>query len=283
MRAYYEAFRRFHQEGPGVRTSGQPLQPKRPLPMDAQTMTGRPLAPKPLNPGVTGTAARIGGISAATLSPLGASQHGGIEQPRRKRGRPSRKELEERRLRHGGEARSSELGPLQQAIFSPSTAPSGRQLLPMGEVATSPTILQAAPYGTAHTTPQATSRAGSSNNSGSSGKNRGRGRPKKSTWTSGPPPAFTISPGKEGEASSMAATANQQLSGREQGQESETRAKDKVGAGLAPPETSHGTTGAGSSASAGAQAAQAAQAQTAQAEAEESKAQARWKDTILNE
>jgi hypothetical protein len=278
MRAYFDAFRRFHQEGPGSRTSGQPLQPKRPLPIDAQTMTGRPLAPKPLNPGVTGPA-RAGGISASTLSPLGSSQHGGMEQPRRKRGRPSRKELEERRLRHGAESRSSDLGPLQHAIFSPGAGPSGRQLLPMGDPATSPTAMQTGAYGTAQTTPQAGSRAGSSNNSGSSGKNRGRGRPKKSAWGSGPPPAFALSPGREGESSTMSGPAHEQLGSTEQGRESETRAKDKTGSAPAPPETSHGAAGAGggSSASAG------AQAQTAMTEAEESKSQARWKDTILNE
>lgn len=264
MRSYQEGFLLFPQHGPGMRTSGQTGQPKRPLPVDPQTVTGRPLAPKPLNPGITGST-RLGGGIPATLSPLGGGPVG-IDQPRRKRGRPSKKEQEERRLRQGGaDPRISELGPLQPALYSPSTQ--GRHFPGQGDIPASPSTSQHPQYGTARTTPQATSRAGSSTNSGSSGKKRGRGRPSKNPASSGPPPPFSL------EASTSGPAASQQAGRREEGRESETSTKSRQGAPLAPPETTLGGTSTSASGS--------GQQQTT--EAEESKSQTRWKDTILNE
>jgi hypothetical protein len=261
MRTYHESFQRF--KGPGMRPPSQIYQSKRPLPVDPSTQQGRPLAPKPLIPGATGPARLQAGSPSTNLSPLGVGPVG-MDQPRRKRGRPSKKDQEERR-RLVGESQRSELGPLQPALYSPSLQ-QGRQFLGMGEVPASPA--HPPQYGTTGTTPQASSQAGSSNNSGSSGKKR-RGRPKNPA-ASGPPPPFSL------ESSSLG-QAPQQAGRKEEERESDVSSKSRQGGPLAPPETTMGATVSGARSSASGS----GQQQTA--DPEESKSQTRWKDTILNE
>lgn len=261
MATVRDGYRQFTRQGPYLRTPGQHIH-KRPLPMDSQTVTGRgvPIAPKPSSAGPSGPIRQFPAGSPATISPLTTS-HVGLDSGRRKRGRPSKKEQEERRLRGQGisEARLPHSGPTQPNLYSPGMH-AGSHFGQIGEIPASPAPSAAPAYGTARTTPQAPSRAGSNNNSGSSGSGkRRRGRPPGKAAATGPPPPFSLSPEsrgatgpssfretqQQGQATIATGSSSQQQAGRrEAGRESETSTtRARQGAPLAP----HETAGASSS------------------------------------
>jgi hypothetical protein len=189
LRAYQDQFWNF--QGPAVRS----VAPKRPLPYDPATQTGRPLAPKPAAPGPTGHAL---GPSPTAMSPLANTQTFSPEQ-RRRRGRPSKKDQEDRRQRLSENRASGP--PLQPA---PTYGMPPQQLVPgPSEVPQSPATSAPSLAGTVVATPQgpgAQSHRQSSNSGGSSSsKTRRRVRapnaPKDATHPQAqPPPTFGGAP-----------------------------------------------------------------------------------------
>jgi hypothetical protein len=131
---------------------------------------GRPLAPK--QP-ATFPAERPGGLLTGhqphhPLSPLGDPAPG-LTEPRKKRGRPTKKEQEERRALHAARAQ-----PVQSPAITSSFVPQLSQGPPPTPLADSGPLSQTA----ATATPRPLQPEGEHNSSSSSGKKR-RGRPPK--------------------------------------------------------------------------------------------------------
>ena len=195
LRSYQDVFWNF--QGPAIRY--QPQQPKRPLPFDPATQTGRPLAPKPVQPGPTGHHALGGPSPTTTLSPLAGTQTFSPEQ-RRRRGRPSKKEQEERRRRLS-ENRAQIPPPLQ-----PTSVGFGMQQLQQprmagpGEVPQSPAPSAPSLAGTVAATAQGPEAHRQNSNSGGSngGRNKKRSRPPnpptEAQPEAPPPPTFGGAP-----------------------------------------------------------------------------------------
>lgn len=255
LRSYQSAFNDFPKQGPGGMYPLHPPPIKRALPLDQYTPLGRQLMPKP----VTGMSApsRIvqGPVQPTPLSPLGG--HPLSTEPRKKRGRPSKREQEERRLRLS-ESRidTSQLTGLMQ----PLSGPVGRMIQagPSTELVPGPippASIQARPP---ISTPRASSQPPSSNNSSSSGKKK-RGRPPKQPGSVLPAPQF----GAGGRVEAYGSIGTPPLTARlEERQESESSSRELPGVSSAPPESTQ---------------------QRSQAEPEESKPPSAWRDVVFNE
>ncbi|KAF2671422.1 hypothetical protein BT63DRAFT_412455 [Microthyrium microscopicum] len=265
LRSFQHAFDNFSRQGANAYYPMNPPPLKRSLQVDSQTQHGRVIAPKPVA-GPVGPTRPIGPTHSTPLSPMGGP-HMPTEQ-RKKRGRPSKKEQEERRLMFAAARMEQTQHPGPMAYLqSPATYGHPQQPMPSSEI--SPTVPQSAPHsvpqspvipaplqpGATMSTPRQASRAESSGTSNSSGK-RKRGRPGKTPSAVNPQPFGSI--GRSEDYNTPPHTAS-----REERRESEPSLREpQGGSSSAPPETG---------------------GRSGQADTGESTQQGSWKNTILNE
>lgn len=175
LNSYRFAYSEFHLRGPDVAYPINPM--KRQLAMDVNTPIGRFIAPKPM-PGLSAVSRAPGlGQSLTPMSPIGGIQT--TTQLAKKRGRPSKKEQEARRL-HQSDAAS--LARVSQVAGSSGT------LAGLSSATQSPVSSALARQWNDIQTPQGHAQLMGDTNSGSSGKKR-RGRPPKYQNSNIVPPA----------------------------------------------------------------------------------------------
>jgi hypothetical protein len=197
LRSFQEAYGDFARTGPGQPPPGQ----KRPLQVDSATPQGRPIAPRPPGPVGPIGAVRTGpaGSPTSILSPMtGPSTISALpDTQRRKRGRPSKKDIEDRRQRQIEARASVDLTGFPPIMPSPrGTFGSTGGFGPQGsssEVPPSPIVSSHLAMSTAAATPRAASHPSSNGSGGSSGKNSKRGRPPKPSPPPVPQPYFAKS------------------------------------------------------------------------------------------